>query len=131
MAEAENIALIKRFIELCPQGDTEEVISFFTEDAVWWNAPWSPIQGHEAIRDAMRRGSQMMEGLPWELRHIAASGDVVLTERVDRFRAGGSEINVPCMGIFEIRDGLIAAWRDYWDLQDFQRQLPKTEQPPA
>jgi limonene-1,2-epoxide hydrolase len=27
------------------------------------------------------------------------------------------------MGIFELRDGKIAAWRDYWDLQQFERQL--------
>jgi limonene-1,2-epoxide hydrolase len=28
------------------------------------------------------------------------------------------------MGIFELRDGKIAGWRDYWDLGQFERQLP-------
>jgi limonene-1,2-epoxide hydrolase len=30
------------------------------------------------------------------------------------------------MGIFELRSGKIAAWRDYWDLQQFERQLAAT-----
>ena len=32
--------------------------------------------------------------------------------------------DVPCMGIFELRAGKIAAWRDYWDLKQLERQLP-------
>jgi limonene-1,2-epoxide hydrolase len=28
------------------------------------------------------------------------------------------------MGIFELRGGKIAGWRDYWDLGQFERQLP-------
>jgi limonene-1,2-epoxide hydrolase len=27
------------------------------------------------------------------------------------------------MGVFEYKDGKISAWRDYWDLADFQRQM--------
>jgi limonene-1,2-epoxide hydrolase len=30
------------------------------------------------------------------------------------------------MGVFELRGGRIAAWRDYWDLAQFERQLPST-----
>jgi len=40
-----------------------------------------------------------------------------MTERVDVFRmADGREGAFPVMGIFEIRDGKIAAWRDYFDM---------------
>jgi limonene-1,2-epoxide hydrolase len=70
-----------------------------------------------------------MTALPWEIRHIAASGDVVLTERVDHFLVGGTRVSVPCMGVFELRDGRIAAWRDYWDLGQFERQLPAPSLP--
>jgi limonene-1,2-epoxide hydrolase len=65
-----------------------------------------------------------MTALPWEIRHIVANGAIVLTERIDHFVVGDTRVSVPCMGIFELRDGKIAAWRDYWDLQQFERQLP-------
>ena len=49
-----------------------------------------------------------------------------MTERVDNFLVGDKRVSVSCMGVFELRGGKIAAWRDYWDLQQFERQLPKT-----
>ena len=55
---------------------------------------------------------------------VVAQGNIVMTERVDHFRVGEKRIMVPCMGIFELRDGKIAAWRDYWDLRQFECQLP-------
>mgnify|MGYP003343616549 CR=1 FL=1 len=54
-----------------------------------------------------------------------AEGDVVLTERIDVFHMGETTIELPVMGIFEVRDGLIAAWRDYFDLNQYMSQLPQ------
>ncbi len=55
---------------------------------------------------------------------ILACGDVVMTERVDHFLVGNNRISVPCMGTFEVRNGKIAPWLDYWDLKQFEAQLP-------
>jgi limonene-1,2-epoxide hydrolase len=129
MDAAENITLIRKFIEACVRADPEEFATYFTEDASWWNSPWKPIEGREAIRETLRRGAQQMVALPWEVLHIVADGDVVMTERVDHFLVGDKRVSVPCMGVFELRDGKIAAWRDYWDLQQFESQLIGT--PPA
>ncbi len=124
MDNTEAVALIRRFIEACVRADPDEFASYFTEDAVWWNAPWEPVRGRETIRETLRRGAEHMVALPWEIRHIVAGGDVVLTERVDNFKVGDTRVSVPCMGVFELRDGKIAAWRDYWDLRQFEQQLP-------
>jgi limonene-1,2-epoxide hydrolase len=124
--DRESIALIRRFIEVCVRADPEEFAGYFTNDATWWNAPWKPVQGREAIRETLRRGAERMVALPWEIRHIVAQGDIVMVERVDRFLVGETRVSVPCMGIFELHDGKINAWRDYWDLQQFERQLTVT-----
>jgi limonene-1,2-epoxide hydrolase len=55
--------------------------------------------------------------------NLAATGDVVLTERVDVFTTAEKSIELPVMGAFEVRDGKIAAWRDYFDLNQFMSQL--------
>jgi limonene-1,2-epoxide hydrolase len=122
-AESENVALIRRFLEACVRADPDEFAGYFTEDAIWWNAPWKPVEGREAIRETLRRGAERMIALPWEIRHIVADGDIVMVERVDNFQVGERRVSVPSMGIFELRHGKIAAWRDYWDLQQFERQL--------
>ncbi len=127
MKNADNIELIRNFIQACVRANADEFAGYFTDDAVWWNAPWQEVKGREAIRETLQRGAQRMVALPWEIVNIMADSDIVMTERVDNFLVGETRVSVPCMGIFELRDGKIAAWRDYWDLRQFERQLPKAE----
>jgi limonene-1,2-epoxide hydrolase len=55
----------------------------------------------------------------------------VLTERVDRFLLNGRKVELPVMGAFEVGpDGKIRAWRDYFDMAQFTRQLADAEPPP-
>jgi len=131
MKSTESVVLIRRFLEACVRADADEFSAYFTEDAVWWNSPWPPVVGREAIRETLRRGAERMTALPWEIRHIVADEGIVLTERIDNFQLGDTRIRVPCMGIFELRGDKIAAWRDYWDLKQFERQLPATGQVPG
>ncbi|MGB8013278.1 MAG: SgcJ/EcaC family oxidoreductase [Terriglobales bacterium] len=124
MENAESIALIRRFMEACVRADPEEFASYFTEDATWWNIPWKPVKGRDEIRETLRRGAASMTALPWEILHIVADDDIVMVERVDNFIVGETRVRVPCTGVFELCGGKIEAWRDYWDLQQFERQLP-------
>ena len=43
----------------------------------------------------------------------------MLTERVDVFVLPNVTIELPVMGTFEVRDGKIAKWRDYFDLNQY------------
>lgn len=60
---------------------------------------------------------------------IAADGNRVLTERLDRFvRADGSEVAAAkLMGIFEVEGDCIVAWRDYFDV-NFAKKIAKDKQ---
>ena len=56
-----------------------------------------------------------------ELTIVNLVGDdrVVMTERTERFvRSDGSRepFVLPVMGVFELRDDKVAAWRDYFEL---------------
>ena len=53
--------------------------------------------------------------MEFEILAIASSGDRVLTKRVDRLHFPGVVVEIPLMGIFVVRDGKIAEWRDYGD----------------
>ena len=85
------------------RADPEEFASYFTDDAVWWRAPWQAVKGRDAIRETLRRGAEQLTALPWEVRYIVGDGDVALTERVDNFIVGDTRVCVPCMGIFELK----------------------------
>lgn len=122
MPETENIALVQRFIAAWSRVDVDELAHYFTEDAVYHNMPMKPVHGRDAIRAAFASFLPPGSQSSWEVRHIAAQGDVVLTERVDTFVTGGRTMSIPVMGAFELRAGKIAAWRDYFDLQTWLKQ---------
>jgi limonene-1,2-epoxide hydrolase len=58
----------------------------------------------------------MSESLGFEIHHLAAEGDTVLTERTDTMTVNGIAAPIAVMGAFDVRDGLIVAWRDYFDM---------------
>ena len=59
----------------------------------------------------------------FEIKHTTSAGNVVMNERVDHFAMGSKKIDLPVAGVFEIRNGKIAAWRDYFDLATFTKQM--------
>ena len=122
MSESENVELIRNFCAAWAKPDATALAEYFTDDAVYHNMPVQPIQGKDAIKGVIEQFTAPFDRSEWELLQIAAVGDVVLTERVDRFISADKTIELPVMGTFEIVGGKIAAWRDYFDLAAWTRQ---------
>ena len=120
MADAHKIVL--DMLAAWENRDYDKIMSSFADDAVYHNIPVQPIKGKKAIADIFRAFFELMDVSILEVVNSAANGNVVFTERVDRFRFGEKRVELPCAGVFEIRDGKIAAWRDYFDLATWQRQ---------
>jgi len=80
--------------------------------------------GPEQIKATIEGFSGGVESIEFRLDAIAADGATVLTERLDVFTFANGRIDLPVMGTFEVRDGKIAAWRDYFDMGMFLNQMP-------
>jgi limonene-1,2-epoxide hydrolase len=102
-----------------------ELAAFFAEDAVYHNIPLEPVTGREnianTIASVLRPGPPGIEGIDFRVINIAANGPVVMTERVDVFKLPYKSFELPVMGTFEVSDGKINAWRDYFDMNQFSR----------
>ena len=115
--------IVRRFCAAWGDGDLDALMAYFTDDAVYHNIPVDPVTGKEAIRATVAGFTQGVEKIEFRVNNLATDGDVVLTERVDVFHLPGKTIELPVMGTFEVRDGKIAAWRDYFDLNQFMSQM--------
>ena len=104
-----------------------ELAAFFTDDAVYHNIPMAPVTGREAIANNIasfiRPGAPSIEAIQFHVINIAANGPVVMTERVDVFKMPDKSFELPVMGTFEVRDGKISAWRDYFDMNQFTTRM--------
>ncbi|HYZ91985.1 MAG TPA: limonene-1,2-epoxide hydrolase family protein [Actinomycetota bacterium] len=121
MSNSEQV--VRDFCAAWERCDIEELLGYFTEDAVYHNIPTDPAKGHEAIRGVMNLFVPMSKTIEFRIDHLAVAGDVVFTERVDTFTLDKGQISLPVAGVFEIREGKIAAWRDYFDMQQFMTQF--------
>ena len=122
----QNSEIVSAFIDAFRQADLDRIMDFFEEDAVYHNIPLEPAQGTEAIRTVLQGFIAMASETDWIVHRIAEDADgVVMTERTDRFLVGETWVEIPVMGTFELRGGKLCAWRDYFDLAQFQKQLPQ------
>src|SRR5205823_5626727 len=122
---ADPSAVVQEFCDAWAKGDLDALIEFFTDDAVYHNIPVAPVTGKAAIRDTIAGFTMGVDRIEFRVNHIAGNGNVVLTERVDAFVTPTVTIELPVMGTFEVVDGKIAAWRDYFDMNQFMSQLPQ------
>ncbi|MBA2326185.1 MAG: nuclear transport factor 2 family protein [Actinobacteria bacterium] len=115
--------IVRKFCDAWSANDLDALMAFFTDDALYHNIPVDPITGVDAIRTTIAGFTQGVDKIEFRVDNIAADGDVVLTERVDVFHLPGNTIELPVMGTFEVTDGKIVAWRDYFDMQQFMSQI--------
>ena len=115
---------IAAFTKAWPTADPTPLGSFFDEDATYHNIPLEPVTGRSAIVSTFAQFMSMGGKVDVDIIHIVVEGPIVMTERVDYFtKDDGTKVSLPMMGVIEIYDGLIAAWRDYFDLGQFTAQM--------
>ena len=119
-----NPDVVKAFARAWEAMDLEAIVNAFAPDAVYHNMPTDPATGRDAIRQMVGYWLESTTGMRWELRNVAEiSPGVVFAERVDTFEMRGVTVALPCAGVFEIADGLITTWRDYFDQATVERRL--------
>lgn len=120
---AENEKLVTDFCNAWSTRNPDTILSYLSEDCFYHNIPMEPLVGHAAIRNFVEPFLKDAQSAEFEIKHTTSAGSVVMNERVDTFVMGPKTISLPVAGIFEITNGKIAAWRDYFDLESFNKQM--------
>ncbi|MHA7650493.1 limonene-1,2-epoxide hydrolase family protein [Mycobacterium sp. ML4] len=114
---SDNIRTVEAFLYALQDEDFEAADAALADDLLYENVGFSKIRGGRRVAKLFRR----MEGrLGFEVKfhRVAADGRAVLTERTDALIFGPLRIQFWVCGIFELRDGRITLWRDYFDTFD-------------
>lgn len=112
-------ALVRRFITALSGKDIETAASMVTDGFEYDNVPIGKAFGPEGLRATLTGFFAMLDGIDWQVIRQTSSGDMangtVLNERDDRVMIAGEWHSLPVAGVFEVRDGKITLWRDYFD----------------
>ncbi len=93
------IDLVSRFCRAWANDlGADDLAAFFTDDAVYHNIPFEPVTGRKNIADNIasfiRPGPPSIERIEFRVINIAASGPIVMTERVDIFTLAGKTFDL-------------------------------------
>ena len=108
---------VHAFLQAAAARDYDTALELLAEDVEYQNMMLPPVHGREQVRETLEGLLALCTDSEWVVHREVAQGDLVMNERTDRFRIGETWTDLPVMGMFELRDGRIALWRDYFDLQ--------------
>lgn len=113
MMTAEEV--VRAEIAAWGSNDVDEVMSHFAEDAEFDIGPaWPRLSGRDAIQEMMTAFFAGGTCVNLEILHLAVDKDVVMMERRDHWIVDGKQMSWPVMGAYEVQEGKITAWREYF-----------------
>lgn len=118
-----SLDTVRRFEAAWRAADLQAVYDLMTDDIYYHNMPREPISGLAAVKryvDAYVERFGRLLTVDWDVKTTAVNGSTVFIERISRLSwENGHRTACPIVGVFEVRDGKIAAWRDYFDKGTF------------
>ncbi len=119
----DNEKVIRDFIAAWSRLDAKELASYFTEDGVYHNMPTEPVAGRDNVQAFIAGFAKDWTETVWDILNLATQGDTVMVERLDRTKLGEKSVDLPCFGIFEMENGKIKIWRDYFDIGTYMNAV--------
>ena len=119
-----NPDVVRALIAAWERRSIDDILATMTPDVRYLNVGMPQMVGHDQVRAGLTGFLAASTKVHWTVHHIAEAADgAVMTERTDVFEMGPKTVSIPVMGVFEFEAGKISAWRDYFDVPDFQKQM--------
>lgn len=114
-ASTDPTAIVVRFLGALERLDAAAAVALLDDDVVYENVSLPTIRGRAAAERALGLMCRRVSGFEATCHRVAADGPTVLTERTDAIVLGRVRVAFWVCGRFEVRDGRITHWRDYFD----------------
>ena len=126
MANAAPLDIVKQFMKLMEPLDYDAALKLVASTVEYINPPpIGTVHGPAGVRAVLEPFISPMKENEFKVLRAAVDGPVVVLERLDRHLLGDKWIELPVTGVYEVHDGLITYWRDYFDYATIAAQLPQ------
>lgn len=118
------IDVVKAFNKAMEIKDYDTALKLVSADCEYTNIPMGTVRGPAGIRSVLEPFFAPTIENKLEILREAAVGPIVFLERLDRHLLPTGWVNLPVTGVYEVHDGLITVYRDYFDLATIQSKWP-------
>jgi limonene-1,2-epoxide hydrolase len=105
--------------------DFDAASALLADEVVYENVGYPRVRGAQRIVKIFRRANVPKVSWDVTIHRIAQQGASVLTERTDAIIVGRFRADFWVFGVFEVHDGRIALWRDYFDVYDLLKGMAR------
>jgi len=123
-SQIDNAHTVEVFLAALQDQDIDAAGAVLDEHLVYQNVGFPTIRGR-ARAMKLFRGMEGRARFEVKTHRIAVNGSTVLTERTDALVFGRVRLQFWVCGVFEVTDGRITLWRDYFDMFDFTKALAR------
>jgi limonene-1,2-epoxide hydrolase len=108
--------VVEAFLDAFVAMDFDIALTFLSDDVEYTNIPLGTVRGHAGVRQVLEPFFAPIHENEFLISRRAAAGPVVFLERLDRHRLDHGWRELPVNSVFEVHDGKVTVWRDYFDL---------------
>ncbi len=113
---SQPIDIVQAFLGALEAKEFERAVGYLADDVVYQNVPLPADHGKPAVIRTLKSFERLVTGFEVKMVNIAARDGVVLTERIDILKGPLVHMDLWVCGTFEVKNGKITLWRDYFDL---------------
>ncbi len=121
MTTSSAIDIVTQFLHALERKDYPQIDALLAPDLRYTNVSLPTIKGGKTVSTLFERIMSRGGGFEVQIHSIAANGDTVMTERTDVLKIGPLKVGFWVCGTFQVVDGRITVWRDYFDWLDIGR----------
>ena len=119
--------IVHTFIGAIEAKDIDSAVALLSETCEYDNVPMGKVVGRDAVVATLGPFIAQCTTVEWVVFRESATNTTVFNERLDRFHMPHGWVEIPVIGVWEVADGLITLWRDYFDLATFRSQMAPVE----
>jgi limonene-1,2-epoxide hydrolase len=105
--------------------DYDTALRYIAANCEYENMPLGKVRGPQGVRSVLEPFFAPTIENKFDILREATNGPIVFVERLDRHLVKTGWVNLPVTGVFEVRDGLIQVWREYFDAATIVSKWPQ------
>jgi len=123
MPDQTPLQIVTSFMHAMEKMVFDEGVKYVADDIEYINSPGTVVRGPDGVKSVLEPFFAPIEENEFIILRQVTEGNMVVVERLDRHRIPQGWFELPVTGVFEVHNGKISYWREYFDLATIQTAM--------